>query len=386
MESRLRVLEALDTYLHGTENWVYGLISNLPDTDVVIAAKYFLDCDFYTKDFEYLEFPLRKLTPKNKTLASSAFNLFVAGVTRSLYIPYLEKRVRHVDLIHSHFAHIGWKYMSLAKKLEVPHIVSFYGTDYEHIPFVKRKWKKRYERLLREADMFLCEGNFGANVLQQVGCAKHKIAVQRLGVDVDTIPFYKREKKAEELNLLQIATLRPKKGHIYTIKAFVEALKSCPNMSLTFVGKDVEGVKGKLQTIVRRHNAQDKVTFLDQVDFSNLHVFMADYQVFIHPSCYTATRDCEGGAPVVFLDAQATGMPIIATTHCDIPEEVLHNQTGLLTPEKDIGGLVNSIKYFYELDQNNYDTFCATARTHISRNYDCKQNAKQLKKTYDSCM
>jgi colanic acid/amylovoran biosynthesis glycosyltransferase len=402
MQNHLRVLEAVHAYLRGTENWVYHLISNLPDTDVVIAAKSFLDCDFYTNDFEYLQFPFKKVTPRNKTLETSVFNLFAAGVTRfnffavevtrgiyvpySLYIPYIEKHVSDVDLIHSHFAPVGWAYANLAKRLEVPHVVSFYGRDYEHIPFVKRKWIKRYEWLLREADIFLCEGNFGAKLLQHIGCAKEKIAVQRLGVDVNSIPFYKREKKAEELNLLQIATLTPKKGHIYTIKAFVEALQSCPNMSLTFVGPDVEGVKAKILAIIRQHNAQNKVTFLDWIDFNDLHAFMAEYHVFIHPSCYTATRDCEGGAPVVLLDAQATGMPIIATTHCDIPDEVIHNHTGLLTSEKDVEGLVNSIRYFYELSGDKYERFSTSARNHIRCNYDCKQNAVKLKEIYDACL
>ncbi len=54
--------------------------------------------------------------------------------------------------------------------------------------------------------------------------------------------------------------------------------------------------------------------------------------------------DCEGGAPVVLLDAQATGMPVISTTHCDIPDEVVHGETGLLSPEKDVGALAELIK------------------------------------------
>ena len=37
--------------------------------------------------------------------------------------------------------------------------------------------------------------------------------------------------------------------------------------------------------------------------------------------------DCEGGAPIVLLDAQATGLPIISTKHCDIPDEVSHKKS-----------------------------------------------------------
>jgi hypothetical protein len=44
------------------------------------------------------------------------------------------------------------------------------------------------------------------------------------------------------------------------------------------------------------------------------------------------------------------------------------------------------IKYFYELDDGAYRAFCENARKHISRNFDGKQNAVQLKMIYDKCV
>jgi|ERR1019366_757944 colanic acid/amylovoran biosynthesis glycosyltransferase len=386
MENHLRVLETFDAYLLSTQNWIYRLISNLPNTDVVIAAKSFLKCNFYASNFDYLEFPLKMMDVSRNTLPVRLFNALVSEALKITYHSYVTKYAGTIDVMHSHFAYVGWEYLNVARKLKTPHIVSFYGLDYEYVPFIGRKWKKRYEQLFREADLFLCEGSFGARALQESGCPKDKIAVQRLGVDVGAIPFFVREKTPGELNLLQIASVRGKKGHIYTIKSFVKALESCPNMRLTFVGTDDEGLKREIETVIHQCHVESKVTFLDWIDFSNLHGFMEDYHVFIHPSCYTATRDCEGGAPIVLLDAQATGMPVIATTHCDIPDEVIHNKTGLLTAERDIEGLVESIKYFYELDANEYRAFSANARQHVSNNFDCKKNALKLKKIYDECV
>jgi colanic acid/amylovoran biosynthesis glycosyltransferase len=124
---------------------------------------------------------------------------------------------------------------------------------------------------------------------------------------------------------------------------------------------------------------ESEVTFLDWINFDQLHAFMGNYHVFIHPSCHTATRDCEGGHPLRF-GAQATGMPVIATTHCDIPDEVIHNETELLTAERDVDGLADSIRYFYELYANEYCAFSANARQHVSKMFDCKKNALNLKK------
>jgi colanic acid/amylovoran biosynthesis glycosyltransferase len=386
MNNHLRVLEAFYSYLAGTENWIYRIIKHLPDTDVVIASRNFIKCSFYASNFEYLEFPLRRIETGPRTLPVRIFNALAFKTAQNPYFAYVAKYAGQIDLIHSHFAVTGWEYLDLAKKIEKPHVVSFYGFDYENLPFTDPTWKKRYKQLFAEADLFLCEGSFGAKALQQTGCPQSKIKVQRLGVEVDSIPFFQREKEPGELKLLQIATLTGKKGHLYTMKAFVKALETCPNMSLTFVGKDVEGIKREIQELANQRRVQDKVAFFDWIDFDSLHSFMKDFHVFIQPSCYTKTRDCEGGAPIVLLDAQATGMPVIATTHCDIPDEVIHRETGLLTPEKDVESLVRSIKYFYELDDDAYWVFCENARKHISRNFDCKQNAAQLKKTYDLCI
>jgi colanic acid/amylovoran biosynthesis glycosyltransferase len=104
-------------------------------------------------------------------------------------------------VIHPHFAPHRLGYLNVARKLKKPHVVSFYGYDYEHLPFVDGRWKKRRERLFRDADLFLCDRSFGARALQKKrGSPKGKIAVQRLDVDADSIPFFAREKMPGELN------------------------------------------------------------------------------------------------------------------------------------------------------------------------------------------
>jgi colanic acid/amylovoran biosynthesis glycosyltransferase len=77
------------------------------------------------------------------------------------------------------------------RRLKIAHIFSFYGYDYENVPFTNPTWKKRYEELFRKTDLFFCEGG-GAGVLQEMGCPSNKIAIQKLGVDVDSIPFCDR--------------------------------------------------------------------------------------------------------------------------------------------------------------------------------------------------
>ncbi len=49
---------------------------------------------------------------------------------------------------------------------------------------------------------------------------------------------------------------------------------------------------------------------------------MSRHHLFLSPSVTAPDGDSEGGAPVSIIEAAATGMPVVSTTHCDIPQAV----------------------------------------------------------------
>ena len=382
----LRVLHVVGQYLTMHTNWIYRLISNLPGVEVAVASKYFLKCNFYSPSIQYLEFPLQRVPqPARRRLWIRAFNGIVHGASR-FYPWYVSKMAGEVSLIHAHFADVGWDYLPLARRMGVPYVVSFYGYDYEYLPHNRPEWRERYQMLFAEADTFVCEGPHGAEIMQRIGCPREKIRVVGLGLQPTKIPFYQRKKPRDILHLLQIASLTEKKGHVYAVQAFQQALKECPNMTLTIVGRDPghgqKDIMRRLKSVGASALAEGKLRFLEGVSYDHLYSFMEKYHVFIHPSCYTEQLDCEGGAPVVLLDAQATGMPVIATTHCDIPQEVIHLKTGLLSPEKEIDQLAQSIKRFYRMPTAEYEGFSSSAREHVERHFDIAANAAVLAALY----
>ncbi len=269
---------------------------------------------------------------------------------------------------------------------KIPLVVSFYGFDYEYLPSSRPVWVKRYQRLFKEASLFLAEGTAGRNKLIQIGCPADKVKVVHLGVQVADIPYFKRKKKRCELRLVQIASFSEKKGYDVTIKAFIKAFPRCPNMTLTLVGKDPEGMRGALQRMVNDADLERQVNFIDGIDFSQLYPFLTKHQVFIHPSKYGENGDCEGGAPVVLLDAQASGMPVLSTFHCDIPEEVMNGVSGILVDENDVDELARAIEIFYTMEEPVYRTYCENARKHVEQNYEAVKCAEELKKVYENLL
>ena len=81
--------------------------------------------------------------------------------------------------------------------------------------------------------------------------------------------------------------------------------------------------------------------FLSQEDLAALY---ARSHVFLHPSEMPPDQNQEG-VPNSMLEAMATGLPVLATTHGGIPEAVTHERTGLLVPERDDGALFAAMQH-----------------------------------------
>jgi colanic acid/amylovoran/stewartan biosynthesis glycosyltransferase WcaL/AmsK/CpsK len=389
---KLIVLHLFNSYLPQSENWAYSLIKNTPNVEIHIGANNYLKNNFYDPDFHFVDnyfdefgkmnrqLGKRKLSDILKKLVIKSLP-FIFGKYEQVLINYVKKQ--QIDLIHCHFADVGWQFLEVAQKTSLPLVISFYGWDYEKLPFSKPEYVQCFETLFQKAAAFICEGNHGAGILQKMGCPIEKIHVVHLGVETSKIPIFKRVKNKNELKLIQIASFTEKKGHIYTLKAFAKALKNCPKLELTLVGDARNPVlKTQVEDFIKTHNLGQKIKLLDFIGYSQLYNFLKGFQVFIHPSCYAKDKDCEGGAPIILLDVQATGMPVTATTHCDIPNEVIHKKSGLLSPEKDVNALAENIKIFYEMDNENYQRFAQNARSHVKKHYDISNNAIKLREVY----
>ena len=167
------------------------------------------------------------------------------------------------------------------------------------------------------------------------------------------------------------------------IRAIALIQGKCPNLSYTICGYEREkGYLKQMQDEIKKNDLEGIITIKSFIEYENLHSELEDYHVFIHASRYGNGKNCEGGAPIILLEAQATGMPVISTTHCDIPNEVIHNETGLLCEEKNIIELSKLIETFYLMEQLEYNSMQDRARQNIENRFNILQNAESLYQVY----
>lgn len=290
------------------------------------------------------------------------------------------------DILHSHFGDRGWQDLPIARALGLKHVVTFYGYDVNMLP-TDPTWRARYKELFDSADRFLCEGPHMARCLVELGCPEAKVHVQRLGVSVRSIRFVPRTiDENGPLRILIAGTFREKKGIPDALEAIGRLRRYHPNVLVTIIGDSTgksreEAEKRRIAEVIAQYDLGHVVTLLGFQPHARLFEEAYKHHVFLSPSVTASDGDTEGGAPVTLIEMAATGMPIVSTTHCDIPEVVLHGESGLLCPERNPTALAEALLMIAN-DPQYLPNMGLRGRQHIEAHFDLEALSVSLADRY----
>lgn len=293
------------------------------------------------------------------------------------------------NIVHSHWGTTGWGDIGAVRRLGTYHVVSFYGKEVDYLPEKDPVWRRRYKELWRHVDLVLCEGPHMARSIVDLGCPEGRVQVQRLGVEVERIAFRPRIwKTGEILRILIAASFREKKGITYALAALGELQAELPQIEITIIGDSSEDPrshieKAKILGIIKKYSLHEKVRMLGYQPYSVLLEEAYRHHVFMSPSVTAGDGDTEGGAPVTLIDMAASGIPIVSTSHCDIPSVILHDKTGLLAPERDVQGLLTHLRWLID-HPKGWTKMVVDGRHHIEMEFDARKQATKLYDLYRS--
>jgi phosphatidylinositol alpha-1,6-mannosyltransferase len=314
----------------GIQAFVHQLAVRQPAGSVVVYASSWRGAEKFDAEqpFEVVREPTRVLLPTPR-VARRAAELarahgcdtlwFGAAAPLGLLAPGLRRRAgiqRVVAQTHGHEA--GW--------------TVFPGT------------KMTLRRIARGADVVTYLGEYTRARLEPP--LKELTSLQRLAPGVDTDVFHPdvdggevraRYGLSDRPVVVCVSRLVPRKGQDVLIRALPRIRRRVPGAALLIVGG------GPNRARLEKLAAGSDVVFTGSVPWADLPMYFAAGDVFAMP-CRTRNGGLDlEGLGIVYLEASATGLPVVAGNSGGAPEAVREGETGFVVDGRDVAQVADRV-------------------------------------------
>lgn len=239
----------------------------------------------------------------------------------------LRRRAAYDLLLISHVLPIGTAAWLAGVYTRKPYAVVLHGMDFDLAR--RTAWKRFLTRqILRGAKAVVTNTEALAGEVRAFAAINVIVAHPCLTDELIEGEQVVTREPHEGIVLLTVGRLVERKGHEKVLRAMVDL----PNVRYRIVGNGQE--KDRLKSIVTNLGLVDRVEFIDDVPDGRLPSIYAGADIFVMPTTKSET-DREGFG-IVYLEAQAFGVPVVATRQPGVDEAVKDGEGGLLiddTPE-----------------------------------------------------
>jgi colanic acid/amylovoran biosynthesis glycosyltransferase len=289
-------------------------------------------------------------------------------------------RARAPRLVYAHFAPDGYAAMQLAEQLGVPLVTALHGYDVTisdramGARRLGREYLQGRPALQKKGALFVSCSAYIRQRGLEMGYPAERTIVHSIGVDVERFkpPAVRRREKV----VLFVGRLVEKKGCASLIEAMARVQHCDPAAELVVIGDgqlrpDYEARAAALGVRCRFFGTQPSNVVRD---------WMARAAVFCVPSVIAASGDTEGFG-MVFIEAQAMGLPVVSTPSGGIPEAVKHGETGLLVSERDPRALAEAILQLMQ-DEELWQRLSVAGRRHVVDHFNLARQTGRLEEVF----
>jgi phosphatidylinositol alpha-1,6-mannosyltransferase len=174
---------------------------------------------------------------------------------------------------------------------------------------------------------------------QAISKSLSKAAAQKMvkiapGIDVDHFSPQDSTQLRKELKIddkrviVSVGRLVHRKGQDHLIQAMPEILKRVPDAHILMVGQGP--YLSHLKKLVQELNLVDHVTFIGRIQYAQLPEYICAGDIFAMPSRSRFFGLEVEGLGIVYLEASACGLPVIAGSSGGAPDAVLVGVTGMV--------------------------------------------------------
>jgi lipopolysaccharide heptosyltransferase II len=235
-----------------------------------------------------------------------------------------------IDIVHARSRVPAWSAYFASRRTRTTFITTCHGYYKKH-PFSQvMGWGKR---------VIVLSNIIARHMLDDFGVPHERIRLVPRSVDLEKFKFISPDKKRkEEFNVGIIGRITPLKGHLHFIKAMVRVTRVFARVKIWIIGDAPvcrQAYKDQLEFLVKRLGLWHCTEFLGTQRDIPETLSHLDLLVLA-----TTTHEAFGR---VIIEAQAAGVPVVATEVGGVVDIIENGKTGLLVPPADPDSMAEAI-------------------------------------------
>lgn len=269
------------------------------------------------------------------------------------------------DVIHAHFAHIGYMAIDIIKKNHIPFIITEHLSDMNN-EVIGDNILNIAKETFHNASRVIAVSNTLADSIKK-----------KTGVNCEVIPnimgeasFFKCRKIPHKgMRYIATCSLIERKRPKLLIQSFFKLYSKYKDVYLGFIGDGEQ--RHMLENLVKKLGIEKRVRFYGKRTREQMAEIYRKYDCFVLPSA----RETFG---VAYIEAMSAGLPVIATI-CGGPEEFVTKENGMLISIDNEQELTDAMEKMYHTNKE-YDV--NKMRLYIHENFSMKAVADRTCSVY----
>jgi lipopolysaccharide heptosyltransferase II len=289
-------------------------------------------------------------------------------------VPKLVEVIRkeRIDIVHARSRVPAWIAYFAARQAGCLFITTCHGYYKRHPFSYAMGWAKRV----------ICPSNVIArHMIDDFGVPHERIKLVARSVDLEKFKFVSPDKKrSDEFNVGIIGRITPIKGHLHFVKAMAKLARSVPRLKIWIVGDapaSKEAYKEQIQVLVRRLGLWHCTQFLGTQ--RDIPAIVSHLDLLVMP---TVTQEAFGR---VIIEAQAAGVPVVATKVGGIVDIIEDEKTGLLVPPADPSAIAEAAMRIFK-DKDFAAALAAAAIEKVKDKYKVELMVKNTLDVYQDAL
>lgn len=234
------------------------------------------------------------------------------------------------EVVLAQFGTNAIRSMEACKDYNVPLVTHFHGYDASELLRIT-SYRKKLSQLFEQSAACIVVSHVMKQAMIDLGCDAEKLHVIPCGVPITDFPLADQQQQ-QPCHFVAVGRFVDKKAPQLVVKAFEHCAQYVPEVKLTMIGDGP--LLNQTISLAQASQYRDQINILGRQAIDVVSATMQSAGCFVQHSVTADSGDQEGW-PVAVAEAASTGLPVIATRHAGIPEQVIDGKTGYLVDEFD---------------------------------------------------